>query len=169
MMARLDRLSACLKCLEPGMYEIVKEPCTKTRDTKIMCEDGFYRHHVPGRPCNSSCVRCDTCGVKRNMFRLYEARECGGYHNTVCCHHDHMVVKEGKCHHKPTTTTTSARTTQSTELNTFVFNSLEEQEIDLGMSSSIQDIPSTSLTINKFIEFHFVISSLFVNMFLLNL
>uniref|UniRef100_A0A2C9K139 TNFR-Cys domain-containing protein n=1 Tax=Biomphalaria glabrata TaxID=6526 RepID=A0A2C9K139_BIOGL len=97
LMASLDRLSMCHKCQEPGMYEIVKEPCRRTRDAKITCEDGFYRYEVQGQPCASSCIRCDICGVKKNMFKPFEARECGGYQNTVCCKKDHMIVVGGRC------------------------------------------------------------------------
>ncbi|XP_055872088.1 uncharacterized protein LOC106076730 [Biomphalaria glabrata] len=97
LMASSDRLSMCLKCQEPGMYEIVKEPCTRTRDAKITCEDGFYRYKVQGQPCESSCIRCDICGVKKNMFKPFEARECGGYQNTVCCKKDSMIVVQGQC------------------------------------------------------------------------
>ncbi|KAI8764688.1 tumor necrosis factor receptor superfamily member 10B isoform X3 [Biomphalaria glabrata] len=95
LMASSDRLSMCHKCLEPGMSEIVKTPCNKTRDTEVTCENGFYRYEVQGQPCASSCIRCDICGVKKNMFKPFEARECGEYHNTVCCHHDHMMVEDG--------------------------------------------------------------------------
>ncbi|KAK0040151.1 tumor necrosis factor receptor superfamily member 1A-like isoform X1, partial [Biomphalaria pfeifferi] len=94
-MAAQDRYSWCQKCQEPGLYEIVAEPCTKSRDAKIMCEDGFYRLEVPGKPCKSECVRCDICGVGRNMFKNFEASECGGYKNTACCAYEDMVLNDG--------------------------------------------------------------------------
>ncbi|CAL1533224.1 unnamed protein product [Lymnaea stagnalis] len=87
-MAREMKHSACVKCLEPNesLHEIVGEQCTRTRDTKIMCEDEYYRSEVPGKPCQSECRRCDVCGLGSYMFMNYEVRKCGGYQNRVCCH-----------------------------------------------------------------------------------
>ncbi|CAL1537246.1 unnamed protein product [Lymnaea stagnalis] len=74
----------CEKCYETKMYEIVTVPCTKTRDSTIMCEDGYYRSDVQGKPCQSECRRCDVCGLGINMFKNHEVIPCGGYDNTVC-------------------------------------------------------------------------------------
>ncbi|XP_055872080.1 uncharacterized protein LOC129923703 [Biomphalaria glabrata] len=173
LMASLDRQSMCLKCQEPGMYEIVKTPCNKTRDAKITCEDGFYRHHVPGKPCLSACIRCDICGVKRNMFKPFEGRECKGYHNTVCCQEDHMFVVEGKCHH--TRTATAATTTQSGEiLEEIRFNLDEEETIAISAQGLAGDgvegfASNKGCALNNFIVFHSVINALYINIFLLNL
>nr|KAI8730734.1 hypothetical protein BgiMline_031079 [Biomphalaria glabrata] len=123
LMAAQDRYSWCQKCQEPGMYEIVKELCTKSRDAKIMCEDGFYRLEVPGKPCYSECVRCDICGVGRNMFKNFEAHECGGYTNTVCCEHEDMVVKDGQC--VAITTSTREKTTITTTTTSSVTDNKE--------------------------------------------
>ncbi|XP_055863761.1 tumor necrosis factor receptor superfamily member 16-like [Biomphalaria glabrata] len=114
----------CLKCSEPGMYEIIAEQCTRTRDAKIMCEDGFYRLEEPGIPCRSSCVRCDVCGVGRNMFKNFEGRECGGYKNTICCAYPDTVVVDDQCVNVTTvssSTTTNTTTTTTSESPSFIW------------------------------------------------
>ncbi|XP_055872089.1 uncharacterized protein LOC129923705 isoform X1 [Biomphalaria glabrata] len=121
--AALDRYSWCQSCQEPGTYEIIVEPCTKSRDAKIMCEDGFYRLEVPEMPCKSECVRCDICGVGRNMFKNFEARECGGYNNTACCEHEDMVVKDEQC--VTITTSTREKTTITTTTTSSVTDNME--------------------------------------------
>ncbi|KAI8764681.1 hypothetical protein BgiBS90_030066 [Biomphalaria glabrata] len=108
-MATEDIHSKCVECQKPGAYEVVEELCTKTRDATVMCEDKFYRAQVPGTPCKSECVRCDICGLGGSMYKNFEARECGGYNNTVCCEQENMVVKEGQCVAKTTTSTSTSK------------------------------------------------------------
>ncbi|KAH9491942.1 hypothetical protein Btru_026844 [Bulinus truncatus] len=109
-----DNYSRCQTCQTPGMYEIVTEPCTRSRDTKIMCEDGLFRYKVPGKPCQSQCVMCDICGLGRNMFKHFVGRECSGYNNTVCCESEDMVVVDGTCARDTKTTVTTTTQTPMT-------------------------------------------------------
>ncbi|CAL1537245.1 unnamed protein product [Lymnaea stagnalis] len=122
-MAQEGKLSHCQKCYETRMYEIVVEPCTKTRDATIMCEDGYYRNDVPGTICQSECRPCDVCGLGRNMFKNFEIRECIGYQNTICCSSADMHVVNGECILQTTTTvltaTTATNDTSTRPLYTF--------------------------------------------------
>ncbi|CAL1537249.1 unnamed protein product [Lymnaea stagnalis] len=104
----------CVRCYQPELAEIVAEPCTRTRDAKIMCEDGYFRFEDPEERCRSECRLCDTCGVGVYMFHNFVGLECGGYQNTVCCPTDSMVVINGSCVRKGTVPTTAAPTTPST-------------------------------------------------------
>ncbi|CAL1533225.1 unnamed protein product [Lymnaea stagnalis] len=107
-MAREGNYIRCSDCYRPDedKFEILEEPCTKTRDAKIMCEDGYYRRSVPGKPCQSECARCDVCGLGIFMFSNHEGRQCHGDLNTVCCPHGDMVVEAGICLTTTPTTTT---------------------------------------------------------------
>ncbi|CAL1537242.1 unnamed protein product, partial [Lymnaea stagnalis] len=96
-MAEGKQYARCLSCYEPKLYEIVTAPCTKTRDAIIMCEDGYYRRDVPGKPCQSECTRCDVCGLGRSMFKNFQRRECSGYKNTICCHGYDMDAEDDVC------------------------------------------------------------------------
>ncbi|CAL1533223.1 unnamed protein product, partial [Lymnaea stagnalis] len=98
----------CETCYEPQMYEIIVESCTKTRDAKIKCEDGYYRRNVPGKPCQSECRRCDVCGLGINMFKNYEARACNGDQNTLCCHGHDMIAVKDECVLKKATSSPSS-------------------------------------------------------------
>ncbi|CAL1537248.1 unnamed protein product [Lymnaea stagnalis] len=116
-MAETKKYAFCQKCYQPGMFEIVTEPCTKTRDAKIMCEDGYYRCEVPGKPCQTECRRCDVCGLGINMFKNYEVRECSGDQNTICCHRENMVLVNGECVMKTTVATTTTYTETTSGLS----------------------------------------------------
>ncbi|KAH9491944.1 hypothetical protein Btru_026850 [Bulinus truncatus] len=114
LMSREDKYSRCHKCHINGMYEIIAEPCTATRDSKIMCEDGFYRYQVPGKTCQSYCILCDVCGVGKNMFKNFVGRECVEHNNTVCCESPDMVVVDEVCVLFLSPTISSHSTTGST-------------------------------------------------------
>ncbi|CAL1537247.1 unnamed protein product [Lymnaea stagnalis] len=122
-MAQERKHSRCQKCYEPVMYEIVTEPCTKTRDATIMCEDGYYRSYLPGKPCQSECRRCDVCGLGRNMFKNFEVRECSGFQNTICCHSNDMVEVNGECVCVTKTFTTALTMTTTKRLYSDTFES----------------------------------------------
>ncbi|CAL1537243.1 unnamed protein product [Lymnaea stagnalis] len=115
-MAQEGKHSICQRCYETRMYEIVVEPCTKTRDAKIMCDEGYYRIEVPGKACQSECRRCDVCGVGSNMFKNFEVRACDEYKSTVCCHGADMVEVNGECILQTTTTILTATTTKDTSI-----------------------------------------------------
>ncbi|CAL1533227.1 unnamed protein product [Lymnaea stagnalis] len=135
-MAQENTHAHCLPCNEPGMYEITTEPCTTTRDAKIMCEDGYYRVKVPGKPCQSECRRCDVCGLGINMFKNYEGRECSGDQNTICCHEEHMVVVDGDCKNRPTTPPPTSTTPTSTSTTISEYQSVFSDEIKVGFLRS---------------------------------
>ncbi|CAL1533226.1 unnamed protein product [Lymnaea stagnalis] len=138
-MAEAREHVSCQECYQPreDQFEIVVEPCTKTRDSYIMCEDGYYRSVVPGKPCQSQCSRCDVCGLGINMFKNHAGRECSGYQNTVCCPHENMGVENNSCIVK--TTATKMATTATTTMTT-----LETTDTELLPDLPLLDTPSTA-------------------------
>ncbi|KAH9491941.1 hypothetical protein Btru_026839 [Bulinus truncatus] len=99
LMAKKGTYHKCIPCLTPQKDEAIYEPCTKTKDTTIMSHDGFYRNRSADIPCMSQCLRCDICGIGRNMYKPKMALECQGFQNSICCPNN-TVVKAGQCVHE---------------------------------------------------------------------
>ncbi|XP_055872086.1 uncharacterized protein LOC129923704 [Biomphalaria glabrata] len=107
-MAALDKFSRCQICQKPGMHEYEKEACSRTKDTLVMCVQGYYRHPTEGNPCDWECKLCKTCGLGEYMFDNFVARDCNDFEDVICCKENNTTVVNGQC--VEMTTTTSPRT-----------------------------------------------------------
>ncbi|CAL1540765.1 unnamed protein product [Lymnaea stagnalis] len=96
----------CEMCLvaDESSMEVEVEPCTKTRDTVIMCKENYYRKRLPAAPncCQFACTQCSTCGLAYELFLNFPAIPCSNYTDTICCHN--MIVENGQCVTPPPTT-----------------------------------------------------------------
>ncbi|XP_059164326.1 signal peptide, CUB and EGF-like domain-containing protein 1 isoform X2 [Physella acuta] len=83
----------CRPCTQANknQHEIVKENCTRTKDSAIICKHGYFREER--KDGYGECIRCTSC----EAIKQFEVQKCEEYNDTTCCPQKNMNFKNGQC------------------------------------------------------------------------
>ncbi|CAL1537251.1 unnamed protein product [Lymnaea stagnalis] len=97
-MSELKGYWSCETCLKPETHleEVTAAPCNTTRDTTILCQDGYFRDQTNPNRCDWSCKKCTLCEIGTSLGK-YLVQPCGNYSDTICCKYDDMETINGTC------------------------------------------------------------------------